>query len=226
MSGSSGPDDIGSFLIVIPAFNEAERLAEVVEVAGLFGPVLVVDDGSADGSPEIALMAGAEVIRHSENEGKGRALETGFAEAVSRDVDWVLTLDGDGQHDPAEVVNLLAARGKGWDVILGNRMEDVSAMPRVRRMTNRVMSAWLSRIMGQQVPDTQTGFRCMRTRLVAGAAPKAKGFAAESEWLLLWARSGARIGSVRVRTIYHGGSSIRPFRDTLRFLGMVRRMRR
>lgn len=228
-SGSNGLDEIGSVLIVIPVFNEADRLAEVIEVARLFGPVLAVDDGSADGSAEVAQVAGADVLRHSQNEGKGKALETGFAEAVARGVEWVVTLDGDGQHDPPEIANLLAARGKGWDVILGNRMGEVSAMPRVRRITNRFMSIWLSRMMVQWVPDTQTGFRCVRTRLVSGAMPEAKRFAAESEWLLMWSRGGARIGSVPVRTIYNGKrgeSSIRPFRDTFRFLGMVWRMRK
>ena len=122
-------------MIVVPAYNEEAHIASVVRRSKPFGAVvLVVDDGSADRTVSLARQAGADVIVHETNQGNGGALATGFAEAEHRGVAWVVTLDGDGQHDPAEIPRFLAAAAvTGADIVIGSRTGDLSTMPRVRR---------------------------------------------------------------------------------------------
>ncbi|HBA91140.1 MAG TPA: hypothetical protein DCZ08_05065, partial [Anaerolineaceae bacterium] len=122
-------------LALIPAYNEGNRVAPVVRAALAYLPVLVVDDGSSDGTARYALDAGAEVLYQQPNQGKGAALRAGFATALERGYQAVLTLDADGQHDPAEIPAFLAAyRRTSADLIIGRR--DFTSMPRVRRLAN------------------------------------------------------------------------------------------
>ena len=218
-----------SWCAVIPAYREERHIASVVQaVRALGATVLVVDDGSPDETARVAEEAGAVVLRHPVNRGKGAALQTGFQEALRRGCAFVVTMDADGQHDPADLPNFLDAfRRTGIPVLVGNRMGDVAAMPWVRRITNRVMSRLLSSIMGQYVPDTQCGYRLYRSDILAVVVAESTGFAAESEVLLRLAARGVRLDAVRIRTIYGDeGSSIRPIRDTWRFVWMLMRYRR
>src|SRR2546427_10319581 len=102
-----------SVVIVVPVFNEAGTVGEVVAAAQTYGAVLVVDDGSRDGSADVAHHAGADVIRHPHRRGKGEAIRTGVAAAQARGASIVVTLDGDGQHSPAELGALLDAARAG-----------------------------------------------------------------------------------------------------------------
>ena len=218
-----------SWCAVIPAYREARHIGPVIEaVRALGATVLVVDDGSPDDTARVAEAAGAVVLRHPANRGKGAALQTGFREALRRGCAFVVTLDADGQHDPADLPNFLDAfRRTGIPVLVGNRMGDRAAMPWLRRITNRVMSRLLSSIMGHYVPDTQCGYRLYRSDILAVVALDSPGFAAESEVLLRLAARGVRMDAVRVRTIYGDeASSIRPVRDTWRFFRMLMRYRR
>jgi glycosyltransferase involved in cell wall biosynthesis len=168
------------------------------------------------------------VIRHTVNQGKGAALNTGFRAAREQGWDAVLTMDADGQHAPEDIPAFLAAlAGGGADAWVGNRMGGANAMPLVRRLTNRFMSWLLSREMGQWVPDTQCGFRLFTARAIPAAPTDSQRFAAESEVLLDLAGRGVRFGAVPIRVIYGDErSKIRPLRDTIRFFGMLRRWRR
>lgn len=213
---------------VIPAYREAAHVGRVVQDAlGQGGDVLVVDDGSGDGTAEAAQAAGAQVIRHPVNRGKGAALATGFEEARRRGYEVVVTLDADGQHDPRELpVFIEAYQRTGIPVLIGSRMTEVEGMPWVRRVTNRTMSWLLSRLMGHYIPDTQCGYRLYRSDLLPLVSTGSAGFAAESEVLLRLAARGIRMDSVRIRTIYGDEQSkINPLRDTLRFLRMLVRYR-
>ncbi len=216
------------FCAVIPAFNESGRIGPVVAEARRHGlAVIVVDDGSSDNTASVAAAAGAEVIRHAENAGKGAALRTGFRRALEASYEGVVTLDADGQHDPEEIPKFIEAYERtGIPVLIGNRLWNPAGMPLVRRLTNRFMSWLLSREMGRYVPDTQCGFRFIRTDLLPYLETHSERFAAESEVLLEMAARGIRMDSVRIRTIYGGErSKIRPCADTIRFWRMLRRWR-
>jgi glycosyltransferase involved in cell wall biosynthesis len=215
--------------VIIPAFREEGRIGAVVRrVLPVIRPVIVIDDGSPDRTAAEAEAAGATVLRHPRNLGKGLALHTGFSYARQQGFDYLITLDADGQHAPADIPSFLEAyRRTGLPVLVGNRMDDPRTMPLVRRWTNRFMSGYLSREMKQRVPDTQCGFRLYRCAILPAEAPDASGYAAESEILLQLAARGVRIGSVPITVIYQDEvSKIHPVRDTLRFFRMVRKFRR
>lgn len=215
--------------VVIPALNEEQRIAAVVHgVKGIISQVIVVDDGSRDGTARVAEAAGATVLKHDLNRGKGAALETGFRYARESGFGFVITMDGDGQHDPADLTRFAEAHVRtGIPVLVGNRMADAGHMPLVRRLTNRFMSWLLSREMRQSVPDTQCGYRLFRCDVLPCKSAESTRFAAESEILLQLADQGVVIGSVPVATIYRDEKSkINPFKDTLRFFGMLHRYRR
>lgn len=212
--------------VLIPAFNEEASVAAVVKGAKKFaGRILVVDDGSVDGTAPAATAAGAEVIRHPVNRGKGAALRTGLKSLVERGSDSVIILDGDGQHDPSEIpVFLDEARRSGAEIVVGNRMPSAAGMPPVRYWTNRMMSAILSRLIGQKVPDSQCGYRFLSVRAIENLPFSSSNYDAESEMLIEAGRRGLKISSVPVRTIYGGAiSRIRPGRDTLRFIRLLLR---
>jgi glycosyltransferase involved in cell wall biosynthesis len=215
--------------VIVPAYQEARRIAAVVRrIREFMVDVVVIDDGSTDATAREAEAAGAVVLRHGVNRGKGLALHTGFTHAREHGFDYVITMDGDGQHDAADLPRFVEAyRRTGTPVLVGSRMSDVRSMPWIRRLTNRFMSWLLSREMGQAVPDTQCGYRLFRCQVLPEAAAQSPRFAAESELLLRLSRRGVPIGAVPVATIYRDEKSkINPFRDTVRFFGMLRRFRR
>ncbi len=210
--------------ILIPAFNEECRIGPVVSGALVHGyPVVVIDDGSTDGTGALVRSLGAEVVRHEVNLGKGASLVSGFDYARKHGHTVVVTLDADGQHDPAEITRFLDTyRRTGIPVLIGNRMWNDAGMPLVRRWTNRAMSKLLCRIMKTHIPDTQCGFRLYRTDVLSFAPAVSRRFAMESEVLLHLALRGFRMDSVRISTIYQGSRSrINPLVDTLRFIMML-----
>lgn len=215
--------------VLIPAFREQGRIGGVVGRARASGAdVVVIDDGSPDACGAEAEAAGAIVLRHPVNRGKGAALQTGFDYARREGYDVAITMDADGQHDPAEIPAFLEAYARTRiPVLIGNRMADAHDMPWVRRTTNRTMSRLLGRVMNQYIPDTQCGYRLYRCDILPLVATDTTGFAAESEVLLKLAERGVRMDSVRIRTIYGSErSKIRPCSDTLRFVGMLLRHQR
>jgi len=215
---------------VIPAYQEKKHIGDVVRrTRDKIDNVLVVDDGSNDKTAERAREAGAEVIVHPQNRGKGEAIKTGLRHFLNRQFDWVFILDADGQHRPEEIDRFLAAAVSAAEpkLILGNRMNDVSSMPLVRRIVNRYMSKKISRVCRQDIPDTQCGFRLLHRQLIPDLLEGADRFEYESEMLIIASRKGFRIDSVSISTVYSDEvSSIHPVRDTLRFFKLMRRYRK
>ncbi|MBI2437227.1 MAG: glycosyltransferase family 2 protein, partial [Lentisphaerae bacterium] len=212
--------------IVIPAYREERKIANVVERVRKYAQaVIVVDDGSPDRTAEQAAASGAVVLRHPRNLGKGAALNTAFHYAREKGFDYLITLDADGQHEPADIPRFIETyERRGCPVLIGNRMDAPGNMPRLRRWTNRLMSAFLSRAMGQNVPDTQCGFRLYRCDVLPSVETQAARFAAESEILLQIASQGVRLESVPITVIYNDElSKINPIRDTFRFFLMLAR---
>ena len=214
-------------LILIPAYNESERLQPVLEAALQHVPVLVVDDGSTDDTVQIARAAGVEVLSQSSNQGKGAALRAGFRWALERDYEAVITLDADGQHDTEEIPLFLASfvQGQG-DLIIGSR--DFSQMPFARRMAN-TMGTWLfSWALGQRVEDNQSGYRLISRRLMEYVLlSNEEGFEFEVEMIVDCVRGDFKMDWVGIRTIYAGETShIQPWKHTVKFLKLVMRTRR
>ena len=211
---------------ILPALNAARFLPEVIgEIRSLHPDlrVLVVDDGSTDGTAEVAREAGAEVIVHEVNKGKGEALKTGYRWGRDQDVTWVFTMDSDGQHLPAEMQGFMNAAEQGdLDVVVGSRMDRTAGMPWLRKKTNQFTSWVISRLAGQDIPDSQNGYRLYRTTCLEGIKLRTSRYDSESEILVRLARRGFKIGRAPVTTVYGDEvSSINPFVDTGRFFRLV-----
>lgn len=204
---------------VIPAFNEADAIAHVV--AGLrpcVSCIIVVDDGSTDGTAEQARRAGAEVLRHDVNRGKGHAVRTGLARALQSDATHILLLDGDMQHRPEEAVRLLeTAEATGADAVLGERQFSRDSMPASRYHANTIGSRVLSWFVGVPLRDTQCGFRVFRAEALRPLVLHASGYEIETEMLVKVRRRGGRLTSVPITAVYaNERSKLRPVRDTTR----------
>lgn len=217
-------------LVVIPSKNLEASVGGVVGAVlalGLGLDVLVVDDGSIDGTSRAARGAGAVVVRHDRNRGKGAALRTGFEYAIANDYEAVITMDGDGQHDPRAIPEFLEAIERcGADIVVGSRMHSVGDMPRIRRWTNRTTSRVVSFLAGQVIPDSQSGFRMIRARPLRAITRNlvTTRYDTESEVLIRAGRRGFRIAAMAIRSIYTGAvSHINPVVDTLRFVRLVGR---
>ena len=215
------------YCVLIPAFNAAKTIGELVQrVRGQGYTVVVVDDGSHDQTAAMASSQGALVISHLHNRGKGRALRTGFEYALRSGYDGVITMDSDGQHDPAEIPHLVhVGEVQHAGMVVGNRMANGTLMPRHRRWTNQLMSQLISSLTHQDIPDSQCGFRVIRKELLQQLPLRTERFEIETELVLGAARHRWKVVSVPVRTIYqpHDHSHIRPVRDAWRFFGLILR---
>ena len=221
------PLDRRNVAAVIPAYCEEAHVRSVAERArAQLDHVLVIDDGSTDASAAHARESGAEVIVHPENRGKGQAIKTGLRHWLTRpEIEFILLLDADGQHLPEEIGRFLAAAAATEaGLFVGTRMSDLRAMPFVRRTVNRYMSRRISRLCGQDVPDTQCGYRMIHRTLAPHLLEGTSRFDYETEMLIITSRQGFRIASVPISTIYSDEvSSIHPVRDTIRFFRLIRR---
>ena len=206
---------------VIPCFNESACIGDLVPALRRYLPaVFVVDDGSTDGTGNIARAAGAIVVRHDRNLGKGAALQTGLAHAQKDGFEWAVTLDGDGQHAPKDLSALFqCAQNTNALLVIGNRMHDARKMSRLRGYVNRWMSRQLSRRAGRRLPDTQSGFRLIHLQTWAAMALEAERFEVESETLMAFLAAGRRVEFVPIQVIHSKRNShIHPVTDTLRWL--------
>ncbi len=204
---------------LIPAFNEVRTVGDVVRgAAAHVAHVLVVDDGSTDGTGEAAAAAGAEVMRLDRNEGKGTAIRAGLSRVLQGEATHVLFMDGDMQHRPEEIPALLSeAAATGAAMVIGERVFVKREMPPSRYWANVIGSWALATLMGVDLHDTQSGFRVVRTDVLRRISLEATGYEFETELVVKLARRGARIARVPIKAVYGGQSSkIRPVRDTSR----------
>lgn len=215
-------------LILIPAYNEAERVAAVIKASKAYGPVLVVDDGSKDQTSEVSKSAGAEVVRQEPNQGKGAALVRGFKYGLEHGYDAVITLDADGQHDPSEIPLFFQDFiSNASDLIIGRR--DFSKMPFPRNITNRIGTWSFSDAMQQYIPDNQSGYRLHSRRLLQEALTSSEhGFEFEVEIILRCVLKGYKISWIPIKTIYNArqNSKISPLRHAWKFYRLVYRARK
>ena len=205
---------------LIAAFNEGAHVADVVKGAAAHAStVVVVDDGSTDDTAARARDAGAIVISHAQNRGKGCAIQTGLEYALTKGRSHVLFLDADLQHDPAEIPRLVARAEQGpGDFVIGEREFRRDAMPAARFYANVIGSAILSRFIGTDVADSQSGFRLIRSDLLRRVTLTGTGYEVETEMLIKLVQAGAIVDRVTVRRLQYDGtnSKMRPFWDTFR----------
>jgi glycosyltransferase involved in cell wall biosynthesis len=211
-----------NIIALIPAWNEGARIAAVLDEVQAYLPVVVVDDGSQDKTAVIAETTGATVIRHDLNQGKGAALSTGFEWARRHGYRAVITLDADGQHDPADIPRFLAAFAQGGGgLIIGRR--DFSQMPFPRNVVNPIGSWLLSRALQTQIHDNQSGYRLYESQFLGELDLTSPGFEMEVEIIIKAVCLDLPIGWVNIRTVYKSDkvSYFDPVKDTARFLRTV-----
>lgn len=211
---------------LVPAYQAARHLPPVLEGIRAQLPaaaIFVVDDGSTDGTAEVAHRAGVQVLQHERNQGKGVALLTGFEAAANAGFTHVITLDADGQHPPDCIPRFLAAIPHA-EIVIGSRLHDAGTMPRDRLFSNRATAVILGALARQTILDGQSGYRAYALEMLRKIRFEARGFMFESEILIKASRAGARIGHVEIPCIYGDqGSHINKTRNTLQFLALVGR---
>jgi glycosyltransferase involved in cell wall biosynthesis len=219
--------DVENILAIIPAYNEAGKIGQVVTSTLLHLPVLVIDDGSIDKSGNVAESKGAKVIYQIRNQGKGVALQKGFEYAIEAGCEAVVTLDADGQHDPEEIPKFIHAYQQNrTDLIIGER--DFSQIPSIRRLANTLGKWSFSWAVGQPIGDNQSGFRLISRRMMEVVlGSQETGFEFEVEMIVVCLKKGYTLDWVPIRTIYgEEGSHIQPLKHTIEFARMVLQTRR
>lgn len=206
---------------VLPALNEEWALGKLVPRVREFLPnTVVVNDASSDRTAQVAQTAGATVLSHPEHRGKGAALKTGWEWCAQQGCEWVLFLDGDGQHAPEDIPRFFEAADRtAATLVAGQRDFSCPHMPRLRAWTNAWMSRRLSRLSGSHLPDSQCGFRLVHVPSLISAGPSSRRFQIESEVLLSFVLRGERVEWVPIQTIYFKSRShISPLSDGGRWL--------
>ena len=204
---------------LIPAYDAAQSLRGVIEgIKGYGLTIVVVDDGSQDATAEIARAAGAQVLRHTRNRGKGAALRTGFCFLLNQGYTAVITLDADGQHDPSFIPSFIKAyEEERGACIIGSRAGEFKAMSWLRRFWNRLGASAVSKLIGTPLTDTQSGYRLITAEVVRGLPLRATGYEAELELLIKACKRGHAVVEIPVITHFIDGrpsSHFRPVRDT------------
>jgi len=206
--------------VIIPTYNEAKTIGNLIRsIRSQNLEVIVVDDGSQDDTYKIASDCGAVVLRNENNLGKGTSLVRGLNYALAKNFDAAITMDGDGQHLAEEIPYFIRlARYSDGDILIGNRMHQTKNMPRIRVLTNKFMSWFISAVTRQKIPDSQCGFRLIKKEVLRKMSLVSSKFEIESEMLIKGSRLGFKIQSVPIKTVYSGEKSrIHPVIDTLRF---------
>ncbi len=215
---------------IMPAYNEARTIRALVEqvLAQGVGRVIVVDDGSTDGTREAIAGLPVELLAHPYNLGKGFALSAGMRRALELGGERVVTIDADGQHRATDIQRLVsAALAHPGAIVIGARLRGREQAPRLRRFANGFADFWISWACGRPVVDTQSGLRLYPAAVLAGLPTRpcqGAGFAFESEILIDAAAAGVDLCSVPIDTSYGGmarASHYRPWRDTWSIVRMV-----
>ncbi|MFI5165515.1 MAG: glycosyltransferase family 2 protein [Thermoanaerobaculales bacterium] len=207
---------MGRVAALIPAYNCATRVGAVVTgVRGFVADVVAVDDGSTDQTAQVAREAGARVVVHPSNRGKGASVRSGLAVLLGEDFSHILMLDADGQHDPADVPNFLAAMDEA-DLILGNRLWNPGAIPARRFWTNFIGTRALQLMTGFPLEDSQCGFRLVASSCLRRMGLIGSRYSVDTEIIVRAGKLGARFAHVPVRVIYGDVvSHYRPIHDTV-----------
>jgi len=212
-----------SVVVVLPAFNAEKTLSPVVRglrqtLPGAF--IIGVNDGSADGTGALLRSVCDRTIEFPANRGKGAALRTAFAAALERDCDMVLTIDSDGQHDPAFAPSILAALDR-YHIAIGTRDLTGEQVPKHRRVANFLSSFATRLVSGGAVRDSQSGYRGIRREVLEEVHAEGDRYEYETDFIIRAAHAGFTITNVPISTIYGPASYFREFRDAMRVIGTL-----
>lgn len=218
-----------SSAIVIPAYNEAATIRDIVNrCLQQCGEVIVVDDGSSDTTSDELSGLAVELLRNEQNQGKAASLWRGMQHAISRGAEQVITLDGDGQHQPEDIQRLLAKAAQQPErIVIAARLRENENAPRARLRANRIADFWISWAAGQWIDDTQSGFRLYPVSLLKKLQPdisRQRGFVFESEILIDAVRRGVPCSAIAIASSYSAAaraSHFRPVADITRIVLMV-----
>lgn len=217
----------GSTVVVMPAYNAERTLSPVVRGLRKALPdafIVGINDGSSDGTGAVLRSVCDRTIEFPSNRGKGAALRAGFAVAIERGCDNVLTIDSDGQHDPAFAPSILSALGR-WHIAIGTRDLTGEQMPKHRRVANFLSSAATRLVSGGAVSDSQSGFRGIRCEVLREVHATGDRYEFETDFIIRAANAGFTITNVPISTIYGPQSYFREFRDAMRVIGVLWRHR-
>ncbi len=191
-------------LAAIPAYNEANHIVSIIkETRRYVDQILVIDDGSTDGTGEIAEAAGAIVIKHDRNQGKGAAINHAFRIARELQPKAMVLLDGDGQHDPAEIPLLLEPVLSGEaDMVVGSRFLRNNHIPKYRMLGQTILTLTTNIGTGIRISDTQSGFRSFSQRAINKMSFRESGFAVESEMQFKARQYNLQVAEVPIATNY------------------------
>ena len=215
--------------LLIPTYNEEKNLINIIRTIYTSKyPAMIVNDGSTDSTHKILKWLqranGIKVISYKYNEGKGYAIKRGAKKLIKQGFEWILILDSDGQMDIEDIIqfeNILKIHPDAR-IIIGNRLHNHKNMPKIRYITNRIMSWFISLLAGQKIVDSQCGFRLIH-RDIFGIRTNGQRFEYESEQLIKAGRRGFKIISIPIKCIYEKGriSKINPIKDIIRFFKML-----
>ncbi len=207
----------------IPAFNEETYIGTIVLKARQYvDEVIVVDDGSSDQTADVARLAGATVIRHEQNKGYGASIQTLLTEAKKKDLNILVLLDADAQHNPDEIPELIKPISDGFDIVIGSREQRRDDVPRYRRIGQRVISVFSHILSGERVSDSESGFRVFSEKAIASLELKESGMAAGAETIARAAEKGLKITERPISIRYaEDGSTLNPFVHGFGVLGRI-----
>jgi glycosyltransferase involved in cell wall biosynthesis len=208
---------------IIPFYNERRTINTVISQTLLYvHHVIAVNDGSIDDSLNIITESDdITLISFDNNIGKGSALEAGLKKGVELGYKYLVTIDADLQHNPREIPFLLNALDK-FDIVIGNRLNNLKGMPFQRILSNRITSFLLSIKTGQKLVDSQCGFRAYISEVIKNVNTRNPGYEAESEMLIMASRKNYKIGFVNISTIYgNEKSKMNPYKTTFGFIKIL-----
>jgi glycosyltransferase involved in cell wall biosynthesis len=212
--------------VLIPAYNASDTIGGVISGVMKHVPVegiIVVDDGSSDQTSLVAEKLGARVVKHTENKGKGAALQTGFDICLESTFDAVITLDADLQHPPQSIPDFFNLYSLGeFDVIIGSRLHHKRGMPLHRMFSNTITTFLVSARTSLKIPDSQSGYRLIDRKVLEAVRLHSSGFEAETEFIIKAAKRGFRFGSIPIETVYGGEKShMTPWATTMNFVKIL-----
>jgi glycosyltransferase involved in cell wall biosynthesis len=222
-SSSSGENSRPKTIAAIPAFNEEKYIGTVVLQAKQYvDQVIVLDDGSDDRTSDVARLAGAEVVRHAANRGKGAALQSLMLEARNRGADILVFLDADAQHNPNEIPRLIKPITEGFDLAIGSRKAQSNKTPRYRRAGQKMLLYSANALSGTRLTDSESGFRAISRKAISEINLTEKGFAVETEMIVQASEKGLKIVEVPISNIYtQDGSTLNPWTHGFGVLGRI-----